>query len=182
MKTPLSAVYSKFTTSFLRDVYAQGPSRLRLALNGLSRDDLVRHPRPGKWSILEVTAHLADSELVGAVRFRMTSVEREAILPAYDQVAWATQLGYQQFTTPDLTVTLDLFENLRLSSLRVFTTLAEPDWQRTARHPERGPMTMRQLLELYADHGERHIEQIVGMRKLIGKPVSLSSLLPDRLY
>jgi len=182
MKMPLGSVYEQFKTPFLVDIFSQGPARLRVAVNGLKFDDVTQRPRHGKWSILEVVLHLADSELVGAVRFRLATVETEVTLPVYDQDRWANDFHYEQCAWDDFIVALDLFDKLRQSSLRVLTNLKTVDWQRAARHPERGPMTIRQLLELYADHSERHIEQIVEMRKLIGKPMDIPSLLPDRLY
>ncbi|HLE20918.1 MAG TPA: hypothetical protein VJB88_07355, partial [Vicinamibacteria bacterium] len=58
----------------------------------------------------------------------------------------------------------------------------EEDWKKWGSHADWGRLTVRQLLELYADHGERHIEQIVELRLLLGNPVNVPRLLPTRLY
>ena len=55
-------------------------------------------------------------------------------------------------------------------------------WERAANHPRYGPLTLRNLLELYADHTERHVGQIIRIRELIGRPLAMSLLLPDRPY
>jgi hypothetical protein len=43
-------------------------------------------------------------------------------------------------------------------------------------------VTLRNLLELYADHSERHVAQIVERRERLGVPVDLAPLLAERLY
>jgi hypothetical protein len=43
-------------------------------------------------------------------------------------------------------------------------------------------MSLRNLLELYADHGERHLDQILDCRARMGKQLDLPSLLPRRLF
>ena len=52
----------------LIDDYLDGPQLLRKAVAGMSQEQLVARPIPGKWSTLEVICHLADFEIVGADR------------------------------------------------------------------------------------------------------------------
>src|SRR6266849_3082438 len=40
-------------------------------IHPLTPQQLRRRPAPGKWSIAEILAHLADTELVGGYRIRM---------------------------------------------------------------------------------------------------------------
>lgn len=49
-------------------------------------------------------------------------------------------------------------------------------------HPESGEITLRSILELYSDHSERHIWQILQRRKLMGKPLDFPLILDERLY
>src|SRR5437868_3859722 len=42
--------------------------------------------------------------------------------------------------------------------------------------------SIRQLLEIYADHCERHIDQISARRRLFGKPSDQPIILSKRLY
>jgi len=44
----------------LIDEYLAGPQLLRQAIAGMSREQLLARPIPGKWSTLEVICHLAD--------------------------------------------------------------------------------------------------------------------------
>ena len=49
---------------------AAAPARLTSLLKGLSPAKARKRPAPGKWSIAEIVAHLADTELVGGYRMR----------------------------------------------------------------------------------------------------------------
>lgn len=52
-------------------VLGETPDRLRQAAAGLTAVQQATPERAGKWSVRHVAQHLADSELVGAFRFRM---------------------------------------------------------------------------------------------------------------
>jgi hypothetical protein len=56
------------------------------------------------------------------------------------------------------------------------------DWVRSGTHPAFGVVILRNLLELYADHIERHIEQILDSRARLGRPLNMEAILPRRLY
>lgn len=150
----------------LLERFARGPALLRESLRGLSGEDLQLRRQPGKWSIKEIAIHLADAEILGAFRLKRALAEEGATLPAYDQDAWAARLRYADL---DLEPYLLLFEGLRQSSTAVLRRAAEADWQRTAVHPKRGPVTLLDLVELYARHAESHVEQIWETRRVHGR-------------
>ena len=56
-------------------------------VDGLTGEELRRPEAPGKWSILEVIHHLADSELVWAYRLRLVLAEKQPEITGYDQDA-----------------------------------------------------------------------------------------------
>jgi uncharacterized damage-inducible protein DinB len=174
--------YAQDSTVRLLSVYAEAPERLRTAVGGLTLSELRARPRPGKWSILEIAAHVADSELLGAVRFRLAFAQSGAALPFYDQDAWTEQLAHRRLDEAGLERALRLFDLLRQLSGAVLERLTPDDWQRWGTHAEFGPATLRNLLELYADHAERHIGQILTLRELLGKRIELPLLLEQRLY
>src|SRR5215218_3400039 len=78
----------------LIDQYAAGSDALRRAIKGMTRDQLVARPIVGKWSTLEVVAHLADFEPILAERMmRVISHERPLLLVA-DENLFAAALNY----------------------------------------------------------------------------------------
>ncbi|MEO8432637.1 MAG: DinB family protein [Acidobacteriota bacterium] len=175
-------IYASLAAGTLLEAYGAAADRVTRALDGLTESELRAHPIPAKWSIHEIVLHLADSETVGAVRFRKVVSESFPDLPAYDEKAWAVSFGYGDRDASFRRAALHTFRNLRETALALFQTASPSDWKRQGRHSEWGPVTLRELLELYADHGERHLEQIVARRRLLGRPGEPAPLLPVRLY
>src|SRR5207247_9008314 len=55
---------------------------------------LTLQPAPGKWSVAQITAHLADAEIVIAWRLRQIAATNGTAIQAYDQDVWATTFDY----------------------------------------------------------------------------------------
>lgn len=174
--------YSRIETDELIRVYAAAPERLKKVVEDLSVKELQAHPKSGKWSIQEIVVHLSDAEIMGAARIRQTFAEPGSTFAVYDQAVWAQQFDYQNFDTKSFYSAMMLFDALRLTTTKIFKRAKETDWQKSGIHPEWGDMTLRQLLELYADHGERHIAQILELRKLQNNTLNFELLLKTRLY
>jgi hypothetical protein len=69
-------------------ILEQTPRTLGELLTAATEDDLEWRPRPDRWSITMVLAHLVDVEETGFVgRFRAMAAEDNPHLPAYDQLA-----------------------------------------------------------------------------------------------
>ena len=161
------------------------PARLRASVAGLTEGQLRARPRPGKWSVLEIALHLTDADVIGAGRLRHALAQPGVTVAGYDQDAWAGTLAYNGAPLAALADSLDLFASLRRSAAALFRRAAADDaWGHVVYHPERGAVTLRNLLELYADHGDRHIAQILANRALLGVPPSppVELVLPERLY
>jgi len=174
--------YDFYTTEQLLEAYREGPARLRAASAGLTMEQMRARPRPGKWSILEILLHVTDSELSGAMRVRYVMAQPGIRLPGYDQDLWTAQLRHNEADLALLDDTMALFRLLRRVTGRIFTFAQGDDWAASAIHPDYGEITLRNLLELYADHSERHVEQILVCRRLLRSPLEMESLLPRRLY
>jgi uncharacterized damage-inducible protein DinB len=175
-------VYRGISTRDLITVYKAGPTRLGGALTGLSNEELQARPREDKWSAQEIALHVADAEIMGAARMRQVWAEPGSALVVYNQDAWAKELDYRNRESRDVVAALHLFSVLRRAGTRLLESARPGDWKKWGSHTDWGTLTLRQLLELYADHAERHIEQIVALREQLGKPIYLSRLLPKRLY
>lgn len=143
------------------EVLAATPRELRRALEPVPEADLRRPEAPGKWSLLQVAAHLADSEIAYAWRLRLALAQDRPPLAGYDQDAWAERLGYAEAALDEA---LGLFDALRAANLRLLRRLAPADWQRVAVHAERGEESVGHMAKLYAGHDLLHLRQIARIR------------------
>jgi uncharacterized damage-inducible protein DinB len=136
-------------------VITETAERLHSLIGPLSAAHTNRPPAPGKWSIREIVAHLADCELVFSFRLRQALAEEHAIIQPFDQGIWA-----QRYAAYDLASGLALFTAARNWNLKFLTTLNKVDRHRPTTHPERGTMTLWTIVETMAGHDINHLQQI----------------------
>jgi hypothetical protein len=147
------------------EVLAETPGALRQAVAGLTPGQEAAPERPGKWSVRQVVQHLADSDLVGAFRFRMVIAHEAPELPGYDQDLWAQRLGYEDIA---LATSLEDFTTLRGLNLRLLRRATPEDLGRVMRHAERGDEPLSRMVALYAGHDLVHLAQIRRIRQALG--------------
>lgn len=140
---------------------AEAPDRLRRLVRGLTDKQLATKPAPGKWSIREIVAHLADSEVVLGSRYRFIAAMDRPPLPGYDQDAFVANLGVARATTADL---LDDFAMARAVNLGLLERVGEEAWDRVGLHAERGEESLGLLVTMYAGHDRIHLSQIETIR------------------
>ncbi len=147
------------------EVLAETPGWLTARLNEVPDQRLRRPEAPGKWSVGQVLAHLADAELVIGVRSRLTVGDVEPPVAGFDQDRWATEFGYAE---QDPRVALADFGAFRAANLRHWSHLSAAQWQRVGHHAERGPVTADLNARLAAGHDLVHRLQV--QRILTGRP------------
>jgi hypothetical protein len=140
--------------------YAAAPRHLRAAVTTLNAGALDHRETASEWSARQIVHHIADSELMGAVRIRQVLAEHEPRFAVYDQDAWAATFVCTERDETELNRALDLFTLLRSGTERLLRAAPPERWEAVGHHPERGPMTLRQLVGLYVDHADLHIAQL----------------------
>jgi hypothetical protein len=131
-------------------------------------DAVIRRPEaPGKWSVLEVIQHLADTEVVYAWRTRQILTQDRPVIQGYDQDAWARTLGYD---TADLAVALGQLRGIRAGNLRLWRSLTPAQLARVGLHSERGPESMDLVLRMMGAHDLVHRRQIDRVLAAVGVP------------
>jgi hypothetical protein len=121
-------------------------------------DNALRRPEaPGKWSVIQVVQHLADSELVMGYRIRMILTQDQPPLPGYDQDQWAGQLHYEDVP---LALALGQLRGLRAANHYLWARLTPDQLERVGLHAERGPESVGHLLRLLGGHDVVHRRQI----------------------
>ena len=145
----------------LIDNYLDGPRLLHNAVAGMSPEQLVARPIPGKWSTLDVICHLADFEIVGADRIKRVIAEHEPTLFGGDEKVFAARLAYHQRSADE---ELLLIEMIRKQVARILRTLKPEDFQRRGLHSEAGPLTLEALVQRSAGHIPHHVRFIEEKR------------------
>ena len=161
---------------------ASAPTHLRDAVSGLSGKSvmLLSISRPGKWSVVEIALLW---RLGGGRRWgiRLAWAQSGSNFVGYDQDRWSAALDYQdsRFGPARRVPTCS---SAPASHTQHFSNGSPDDCCSGGHDPEYGPITLRNLFELYSDQGERHLGQILALRSLLrsatgpSRPASLSTL------
>ncbi len=134
-------------------------------VTGLDDVLLRRQEAPGKWSIIQVVQHLADSELVYGYRIRMVLTQDRPAIQGYDQDQWANVLEYNDVSLRDALEQLRVLRGLNLNLVR---SLRKEQLAREGVHSERGPESIWKLTQMMAAHDLLHRNQIQRIKKTIG--------------
>jgi hypothetical protein len=156
---------SKLST--MVDEYLKGPAMLRQAVAGMSREQLLARPTAGKWSTLEVVAHLADFDPILADRIKRTIALERPTFHGADENLFVAQLAYHD---RDLEEELTIIEKTRQQLGRILRKLPDSALERVGVHNERGPKTLEQLLTTATNHIPHHVKFIADKRRALGLP------------
>lgn len=148
--------------SALLERFRRGPELVAVVLTGVSGEEEDFVTEPGKWSIRQIVAHLADADLVGAHRFRQLVAEENPTLVAFDQNLWTKNLDYARRKPKQ---SLETFRRIRTESYDLLKELPREAFDRAGNHTERGRVTLGELLEGYAGHAESHARQMQAIRE-----------------
>jgi len=151
----------------LIDAYLAGTATLRQAVAGLSREQLLTRPVPGKWSTLEVVCHITDFEPVYADRMKRVIAEDRPTLLGADEQCFAAALAYHE---RDLDEELTIVEQTRRQMARILRTLPEAALERVGVHNEAGPLSLAELLRRITNHIPHHVQFIREKRQALGLP------------
>jgi len=143
-------------------VQAGTPGRIRKLVRRLPSRRLKRRPAPGKWSIGEILAHLAEGELVAGYRIRMILGKPGTPIQAFHQDVWAKVNRYREL---DARQSLEMFRVLRESNLTLLRSLQPRQWKQYGMHQERGKETVARIAEMFAGHDLNHLKQIERLAK-----------------
>lgn len=146
-------------------VLRETPQELARLIAGVPLAALRAPEAAGKWSITQVLAHLADSDLVWGWRVRLILAQDRPTITGYDQDQWADRLNYAGADPHD---SLATFQVLRRNNLQLIERATPDDRRRVGVHSERGEESIEYLIGLYAGHDLLHLQQIKRIRSAVG--------------
>jgi uncharacterized damage-inducible protein DinB len=118
---------------------------------------------PGKWSIREVVAHLADSERVFSYRLLSFARGDRAPLPSFDENEWVPEQEAERQRFRRVT---DDFKSVRAATVTLLRTLPRKAWTRRG-VASNNSMSVRALAWAIVGH-EAHHRRILTERYLWG--------------
>ena len=133
------------------------PAELKASLPGARIDQPYRD---GGWTTRQVVHHLADSHMNAYIRTRFALAEDNFTVKPYDENRWAE---FPDAKATDVSGSLAILTGLHARWTTLLHTLDAAAFDRPLLHPERGPMTLGTLVQLYAWHGRHHTAHILGL-------------------
>jgi hypothetical protein len=131
--------------------------KLKRLIKGQATSKLRKRPAPGKWSVVEILAHLADTELVVGWRMRQILGAPGTPIQAFDQDSWADACHYDK---RDPRKSVEQFRVQREANLALLKSLSPEQWMHHGMHVERGKETIEHITRMMAGHDLNHIPQI----------------------
>src|SRR5713226_4102946 len=106
--------------------YKDGHRAVVDALRGVREEELDRSAS-GEWTPRQIAHHLADSEMMSAIRLRRLVAEDDPLLSGYDEVEFARNLARDRPVEPSI----EAMRWARESSAQILDRLTEQEWTRT---------------------------------------------------
>jgi hypothetical protein len=140
-------------------ILARTPATVDALLRGLPNSWIVANEGGETWSPFDVVGHLIHGEVTDWMPRARIILEYGDARP-FEKFDRFAQFGASAGRTLDSL--LDEFTALRRRNLDELAALAltEADLDRRGRHPELGPVTLRQLLATWVAHDLDHVIQI----------------------
>src|ERR1700676_3565633 len=152
-----------------RKVGSGTAKKLGRLIEGVPAAKLRKRPAPEKWSVAEILAHLADSEIVRGWRMRQILGAPGTAIQAFDQNVWAISGHYEK---RDPRKSLELFRVVREANLALLKSLRPEQWKHHGVHAERGEESIEHIVQMNAGHDINHtkqVERILATKKVPGK-------------
>ena len=147
------------------DRFADGGLILGQAVAGLTREQALARPGPGDWSITELAAHLADSDLVMADRIKRVIAEENPTLQAYPENAWLDRLHSARLPVEDAAL---LFAANRRWVVQILRGLDDAAFARVGNHTELGRQTLAEVVVKTVHHLDHHLKFLYAKRAKLG--------------
>jgi hypothetical protein len=139
--------------------YRDGYSVVKEALNGIMPEELDRSAS-GEWTPRQIAHHLADSEMMSALRIRRLLSEYEPVIHGYDEAAFARILTSDRPIEPSI----EAMRWARETTAQLLDRMTEDEWRKVGTHTESGPYSAEDWLTIYAAHAHDHAVQIKRSR------------------
>ena len=123
-------------------------------IEGLSDEQVMRNPLPGKWSIRDNIAHLARYERIFIDRMNTILSANGPVFEAYRA---ENDLEFENWLNKDCEELIIELGVDRKTLTSLITGLTEKELQRTGRHQKFGKLTIMEWTEFFLLHEAHHL-------------------------
>ncbi|TAE46973.1 MAG: putative metal-dependent hydrolase [Bacteroidetes bacterium] len=141
------------------------PAEMNAAVAGLDDAQLDTPYRADGWTVRQVVHHVADSHMNAFIRFRLALTEEGPTIKTYEEKAWAELVD--SLTLP-VAASLGILEGLHARWTLMLRHMSSEDFARVLLHPDRGLLTLDEMLCLYEWHSRHHVAHISSLRQRMG--------------
>jgi hypothetical protein len=131
------------------------PKHIESLARSWSRDRDERSYAPGKWTARQLLTHLAQIEMMFAVRLRFALAQRDYVVQPFEQDDWMAVEASQ----PALAA-LESYLGLRRMNLALCRSLSAEQRAKPFTHPEFGTVNVDWLMGWCAGHERHHAPQL----------------------
>ena len=115
---------------------------------------------PGEWSAAYVLHHMCDGEMHFATRYITNLAETTPNIVLFNEDVYPVRVQYEK---RDAFASIAAIEGIQLATANILGAIPESDWSRTSVHPERGLITLKDLVALATGHSKSHAGQLQGI-------------------
>ena len=144
------------------EVLAAFPAQFRAAVHGLDAAQLDTPYRDGGWTVRQVVHHVPESHMHAYCRLKFALTEDNPTIKPYDEGAWSS---FADQASAPIEASLQIVEGVHGRFVTLWRLMTPAQFARTLQHPENGPMTLDDLLGMYAWHSRHHLAHITSLRQ-----------------
>lgn len=112
---------------------------------------------PGRFTLREVIAHLADWEQIWLDRITLAVEYPGSTVETHDE---GDRAAAHNYSGKDVHHELEVFANRRRDTVTYLLGLAVDDWDKTVKHPENGEMSVMDIVNYVIGHDLYHLHQV----------------------
>ena len=123
-------------------------------LAGLEEAVLRERPNEDEMSLKEIACHLRDAEELAVLQITSLIEEPDRPLPTWDIDVFVLERDYR---SANVARTLGEYRGLRRETTHLLFSLRRSEWERSARHPYRGEVSLETIARELAQHDLEHL-------------------------
>jgi uncharacterized damage-inducible protein DinB len=138
----------------------QAQEAFKAQLAGVTESQFHQAPKEGEWSPAEIVAHICESPSFFVAKAIRMTLEDTPFIGRSEEDLQTRLRAIADHSQDRLEVALDMLERANALVLKAVGRLKDEQLHKKGRHPQRGVVTVQQVLESIVSHIEEHTRQL----------------------